>query len=120
VSLKFNTATALKQAVSAARGDCLDALRKDPDTRRLWLVSRGACIRWVNKCGEASEADAWPFNGTAAELAKMRELAGRLEVDGIYIEGGFNGAESGRDYADGAYDPWGGEWSVCVFFRGDE
>lgn len=119
MNLKFKNATAIKDAVRAARGDCLDTLRRDRDTRSLWLVSRGACIRWVSEAGEASEADAWPFKGTVAEFVAMSKMATDPSVAGIYIEGGYNGAESGRDYADGAYDPWVGEWSVAVYVKGE-
>lgn len=118
--LKYPNATALKADVAAARADCKDALRRDPDTSRLWLVSRGAWVRTIDAKGEANETDSWPFLGTAWEFVQLTALTARPDISAIYIEGGFNAAESGRDYADGNYDPWVGEWSVAVFNREEQ
>lgn len=111
-------AKALARAVSMARSDCLDALRRDRDTRRLWLVSRGAWVRTIGPDGNASnESDTWEFKPTAACYAEIMALRTDPAVTAVYIEGGFNGAETGQDYADGAYDPWVGEWSVACWVR---
>lgn len=117
--LKFPNAAELKRQVSAARTDCLDHLRREPETRHLWLVSRGACVRYTDKHGEPNGCDEWPFTGTAAEFKRLQDLANEPGTHAVYIEGGFNAAESGRDYADGIYDPWVGEWSVAVYVKED-
>ncbi len=117
-NLHHQTRAALADAVSAARSDCLDFLRRQPETRRLWLVSRGAWVRTIGLDGNASnESDTWDFKPTAKCFAELAALRNDPNVSAVYVEGGFNGAESGRDYADGAYDPWVGEWSVPVWSR---
>ena len=116
--LKFTTATAIGEAVRDARSDCRDALRKDPDTRRLWIVSRGAWVRTVGlNCDATNEDGAWEFKPTLQCLRRMAALRDDPQCGGVYIEGGFNAAETGQDYAAGSYDPWVGEWSVAVWTR---
>ena len=117
-TLKHPTRVTLDLAVRAARSDCLDALRRDRETRRFWLVSRGAWVRTIGLDGNASnENDTWAFEPTAACFAEIAALRDDPAVSAVYVEGGFNGAETGRDYADGAYDPWIGEWSVACWVR---
>jgi len=118
--LKFANAAALAEAVKAARGDCRDALKRDKETRSLWIVSRGAWVRTMGKNGDASnETDSWDYKPTVRLFNELAELRNNPEVSAVYIEGGFNGAASGQDYADGAYDPWIGEWSVTLWVRED-
>lgn len=117
-TLKHPTRAALADAVRAARGDCLDSLRRDRETRRLWLVSRGAWVRTLDAQGEANDdACHWEFKPTAACFARIAALRDNPDVSAVYIEGGFNGAENGQDYAAGSYDPWVGEWSVTCWTR---
>jgi hypothetical protein len=117
--IKFSTYAALADAVRGARSECLDALRKDPDTRSSWLVSRGAWIRTIGLDGDASNGDGeWEFKPTKACYDRLIGLRDDPAVTAVYIEGGHNAAETGADYAAGSYDPWVGEWTVTVWNRG--
>lgn len=117
-SPKFTSAATLCAAVRDARGDCLDALRKDRDTRSLWLVSRGAWVRIQGTQGSTlNDGDDQEFTGTQAEFAELLKLREREDCAGVYIEGGYNGATDGQAYAAGDYEPWVGEWSVALWAR---
>lgn len=112
------TPAALADAVKAARSDCLDTLRRNRETRRLWLVSRGAWVRTIGRDGDASNGDGeWEFKPTRACFDRMAALRDDPTCTAVYIEGGFNGAETGQAYRDGEYDPWIGEWSVAFWLR---
>lgn len=106
----------LKQAVRDARSDAERDAQKHYRTGV--LRSRGAWVIVTTK-GEGLVTDGTlEFTGTQKQLDELlRYYAGRPDVEGIYIEGGFNWAESVRAFADCDYEPWVTEWTVTVWTR---
>jgi hypothetical protein len=41
-------------------------------------------------------------------------------VTHLYVSGGYDHADSVRDYHDGNYTPWTGTWDVLVWSRAKE
>lgn len=113
----YTKATVLNQAISAAYQDCLRATRKE----------LGGCIRSRGKfvyvshgdrIDPRSEAEGWPFKGTQKELnALLAEAESDPTITNVTIQGGLDYAESVRDFGEGWYDPWVGDWAVEVFSR---
>lgn len=115
---KFATHGALKEALSAARQDCMSQTRRE--IRGGCLYYRQAELVAVNAKGDkVTEAGVWlmPKNGKELRAALASMKAQLPETDEIYIEGGLDYADSPRDRADGAYDPWVGEWGVLIWTK---
>lgn len=102
----------LVEAVRDARNEAEnEAIRCCP--KKGIIRSRGAwIIVKVPGEGDARISDGMlPFKGTKKQIdGLIAEFPGA----GIYVEGGFNYAESLQDFFDGAYDSWVSEWSVEV------
>lgn len=102
----------IKEAVSVAREAAEnEAIRSCP--KKGMIRSRGAwLIVKVPGEGDCRISDGMmPFKGTQKQIDA---LIAEFPEAGIYVEGGFNYAESVRDFCDGAYDPWVSEWSVEI------
>lgn len=106
---------AVKAACSGGHQDALAWARRDIGSGT--YISRGRCFRALRD-GDlvAGEAECWPWDGTLRSLIDaINEARFGARADELVIEGGLNYAANPRDYADGAYDPWVGEWAVTVW-----
>lgn len=112
---RFESLADLKQVISASYQDALHEARRSYG--RGSYYSRGKSLIAVRGDNVvAGEAESWLWDGTLKSLLAAIDEA-RLEhrADFLVIQGGIDYAINPRDYADGAYDPWVGEWSVTVW-----
>jgi hypothetical protein len=117
--LAFTSAKELREAVSEARS--IAKVEAERSCGRGFLSSRGAWFIATRDNGAESNATdgTIEFKGTQKQLDD--EIA-RLRLDcpdinDIYIEGGFNFAETMADLRDHVYEPWVSEWSVLAWSR---
>lgn len=113
----FKNAAEVLAAVRDARDAALDSARKDCGPRGVFK-SRGMEFVWVDAKGKRlDESGAWMWDGSAKDLkASVASISERFpEVAGIFLEGGFDWAESVRAMADCDYDPWVSDWSVEIW-----
>lgn len=111
----YSSLADVKNACSGGYQDALHEAKRD--CGRGSFYSRGRWFRALRD-GElvAGEADSWAWDGTLKGLIKAIDEACFGEgADCLVIEGGIDYAVNPRDYADGAYDPWVGEWAVTVW-----
>jgi hypothetical protein len=119
---QFATFSEIKEAVRAAREAALVEAREN--CGRGTFVSRGASFSGLSAKGDVvlGEAESAPWSGTGKSLLDEIHAARfdlkRTGVSELYLQGGFNFAENPRALADGSYDPWVAEWSVCIWKRG--
>lgn len=111
----FDSLADLAGVVSASYQDALREARHD--CGRGTYVSRGkSFIALRDDNVVAGETESWPWDGTLKSLlAAIDEARFGHEADTLVVYGGINYAASPRDYAECAYDPWVGEWSVTVW-----
>lgn len=116
--LKFETLDAVKDAVRAARGDCQDWLRRN-GYRHSFLRSRGTHLHMRSRVDALSgEGESDPWDGTGKSLdALLRAAQADPRAETIYLEGGFNAADSLDAFDAYDYEPWAGEWSVVLWER---
>lgn len=108
----------LSDVKSACNGGYQDALKHAKrEIGSGSYYSRGKHFRAVRGTElVAGEAECWPWDGTLKSLlAAIDEARFGYQADFLAIEGGIDYASNPRDYADGAYDPWVGEWAVTVW-----
>lgn len=110
--------TSLADIKAACSGGYQDALKfAKREIGRGTYISRGRHLKALrNDEIVAGEAESWAWDGTLKSLIQAIDEA-RLNdnADCLVIEGGIDYAVTPRDYADGAYDPWVGEWAVTVW-----
>lgn len=109
-----------KDAVRAAREEA----RREGLAGSTYVKSRGTFLATSNKSGQCQpcpEAEALPWDGTKRELDTVVAKVANLDVDEVYVAGGFDGGENFRDLMTSEdYDPWVSEWSVVYWSRNDE
>lgn len=116
---RFENLNDLKDAVEDARKD---AVREAQDCAAC-AFSRGTFLATADLCGDQCspfpEADCPTWRGTWKEIAELVNdiQANHPHVGEVYISGGYDGAESPRDYRDGVYEPWVSSWLVSVWKR---
>ncbi len=113
----YNSLADVKAACSGAHQDALTWAKRE--IGRGTYISRGrsfVSLRDGDLVG--GEAECWSWDGTLKGLvAAIDEARFSDRADTLVIQGGINYADTPRDYADGAYDPWVGEWAVTVWRR---
>lgn len=111
----FNSLADVNAVCSGSYQDALREARRD--CGRGTYVSRGkSLIALRDSDVVAGEAESWLWDGTLKGLlAAIDEARFGDKADTLVVQGGINYAASPRDYADCAYDPWVGEWSVTVW-----
>ena len=113
----FSTLADVKAACSGGYQDALKFAKRE--CGRGTYISRGRHFRAVRD-GElvAGEAECWQWDGTLKSLLEaIDEARFKHQADFLSIEGGIDYAINPRDYGDGIYDPWVGEWEVTVWRR---
>ena len=111
--------TAIKQAVEAAYA----ASEREARTGSKYVHSRGKFVGTADNRGEQSRpyigAEAHDWKGTEKQLREAVEeiLRNYPNVEKLYLEGGFDGADNFRAYCDGDYCPWVSSWAVTVWTR---
>lgn len=113
----YSNLSDVKAACSGGYQDALRHAKREIGSGSYY--SRGRFFRAVrNDQIVAGEAECWPWDGTLKSLiAAIDEARFGHQADFLAIEGGIDYASTPRDYADGAYDPWVGEWAVTVWKR---
>lgn len=113
----YATLSELKDACSGAHQDALRHAQRE--IGRGTFMARGKHLKALRD-GDlvAGEAESWPWDGTLRSLRRAIAECDTLRADTLVVEGGIDYAPTPRDYADGAYDPWVGEWSITVWRRG--
>ncbi len=90
------------------------------------VPSRGTFLCTSNKkegqVDPALEGDMLSWDWT---LRQIKELVAKVEanypeVDEVYLAGGYDGAESVRDYIDGCYEPCLGMWDLVVWSKEEQ
>jgi hypothetical protein len=114
---KFSRFDDVKNAVSGAYQDALKWSKRDIGAG--CYRSRGKWLKAIDANGNllAGDCDSWEWDGTLKSLiAAINETRfGEPKAVALFLEGGIDYAASLRDFSDGAYDPWVGEWSVAVW-----
>lgn len=108
---------AIQEARAAAYQEARDAVGE-----RGVYQSRGA---WALTCDQGGRVgpliEAVPNKDWSTQKAFNKLIAEievkHPEVTQIFVEGGFDYAESPRAMQDGEYDPWVSDWSVKVWDR---
>jgi hypothetical protein len=108
-------ASELKVQVSDARANAKNEAQRD--CKGGFLRSRGAWLI-VREAGKAEPIVAdgeLEFTGTRRQMETIeRWLTKAKPGTTVWVEGGWNHAESLAGFSDGEYDPWVSEWSVQV------
>jgi hypothetical protein len=119
---KFNTYAELERAVIQERQHAMREGYRDNKC----AFSRGTFLCTSNdRNGQVRpypEAECITWNESMKQIRSLVEevLRDYPEVDEIYIGGGFDGANSPRDYHEyGEYEPWVSNWQVTVWRRND-
>ena len=107
----------LRQQIAEARETCLAETSHIPYVR-----SRGVFLCTADahgQCAPNPEAECPPWRGTRHEIETLIDnvLLRYPAVLRIAVSGGYDGAESLRNYVDGYYAPWVARWSVPVWER---
>lgn len=111
----YSSLSEVKAACSGGYQEALAEAKRDCGSGSFY--SRGKHFRALRD-GElvAGEAECWDWDGTLKSLlAAIDEARFEHRADVLAIEGGIDYAANPRDYSDGAYDPWVGEWAVTVW-----
>lgn len=111
----YTTLTDVKAACSGGYQDALKDAKRNCGGGSYY--SRGKHFRALrNDELVAGEAECWQWDGTLKSLIEaIDEARLHYKADVLAIEGGIDYALNPRDYKDGAYDPWVGEWAVTVW-----
>lgn len=116
---RFENLRDLKDAVEDAREG---AVREAEDCAPC-AFSRGTFLATADlrgdQCSPSPEADCPGWRGTWKEIVELVNdvQANHPHVGEVYISGGYDGAESPRDYRDDIYEPWVSSWLVSVWKR---
>ena len=88
-------------------------------SRGRWVNTMGGEGSVIDQCSPCPGAEAQDFRGTRKQLENLVEdIEDRHpHVKELWVEGGFDGADSLRDMLEDLYDPWVGSWEVLVWTR---
>ena len=117
---QFKDIGEIKDAVREARGASLKEAKRE--CGRGILKSRGTYLSTADNDGQCSPrpaAECCTWKGTLKEIENLVNicLAEYPKVTQIEICGGYDHAESLRDYHDSNYYPGAASWSVVVWKR---
>lgn len=113
---KFFNLIGVKEAVSGSYQDALKYAKRELGAG--CYRSRGKWLKAVdaNDNVVAGECDTWGWDGTLKSLIEaINEARFQHNASALYIEGGVDYAAALRDFDDGAYDPWVGQWCITVW-----
>ena len=118
---QFKTLAEIKSEVSEAREEAIREAHQACG-RRGHFPSRGTFLSTAGRFGQCEprpQAECPTWGGTFKEIEELVALclAQYPEVTHIYIGGGYDHAESVREYTEGIYTPWAGSWEVMVWQR---
>lgn len=105
------TLNQLKDAVNTNR----DSAQRIAKTNYPVVISRGITI----KADNVDDGGYLLSRLTKKELMPLIEFYVSKGAKSIYLQGGFNGADSVTDYADFNYDSWVSEWDVLIIENGE-
>ena len=120
VNVKLNTQAIKDELITEA-----DAIRRKTRKDYKCIRSRGTHLCTGNEAdgqvGPNVAAECHGWNGTAKEIYELvdKVLAGYPDVEEIYIERGYDGANSPRGFNDFEYDPWVDCITINVWTRKD-
>ena len=118
MSKQYKTITDIKDAVSDARYVAEREARRGGSA---FVRSRGACLNTINihqgQCSPNPAAEDEQWKGTNKQLDALIDEVQGMDVDEIWISGGFDGAECPRYMNEGDYDPWVSSWDILVWKR---
>jgi hypothetical protein len=115
-TLKHQITAARNAALRESIADC--GRRGVHQSRGTWLCTADA----GGQCGPLPAAECHFWRGTWHEIrAAIADVkANHPGVTHLYVSGGYDHADSVRDYHDGNYTPWTGTWDVLVWSRAKE
>lgn len=89
------------------------------------IKSRGVWLSTTDKDGQCdpspgAEAQAW--KGTVGELSETIELIKFKypNVEALWLEGGYDGANSEEEFDTDNYTPWASNWELKIWSREDK
>lgn len=107
--------TNVKDTITQARIVAKKEAKKETPTVR----SRGAwLIATDDKNERLNESETWFVTDKASITMFVEKFRDRAKE--IYIEGGFDGANSLKDFNDGDYQPWTSAWSFKLWVADTE
>jgi hypothetical protein len=118
---QFKNISEIKDSVREARFASIQEAKRE--CGRGVFQSRGTYLTTADlqggQCDPRPAAECCTWNGTYKEIEKLVNLclAEYPKVTQIEICGGYDHAESLRDYHDDNYYPWASSWSVVVWKR---
>lgn len=109
-NLKFND-------IQETINDLRDAASHEASKEATYIRSRGVTLKAI-KGTETLNEDGDTFKNKK-ELLSLTQKFKEKGADAIFIEGGFDGADSPHDMINGHYEPWVGEWSFKLWTKQD-